>query len=372
MMNRTASLLSAVVLALVSLALVSGPALAAEDGEIPRTASGRPDLSGSYNAATLTPLERPPKLADRPYLTPSEAQAIAEQEREIQEGALEKSDAQRDAPPEGGAKVVGLEHTETGGNEFGAGNVGGYNLFWIDRGTDTYTVDGKIPTSILIDPPNGRMPPMTPDATKKMMALYQHFLRANDGSAWWVEQDGPGPYDGPESLPTSERCLAGFTGAAPTLPSLYNNFKRIVQSDTHVVILLEMIHDARIVRMNSEHPGPEVTKWLGDSIGWWEGDTLVVDTTNFRGGSGMRGGSENTHVVERFTIQPGGNVVYRFTVEDDTVWTAPWTGEYLWNASDDRPFEYACHEGNYSMGGTLRGARLLESEALNGSGTGAH
>ena len=363
-MKRTATLLSIAAL----LALV--PALVAQD-EIPRTASGRPDLNGSYDAATLTPLERPVRLGERAYLTPEEAAEIAEEERLIQEGGVAKSDANREAPPEGGAKVVGLEHTAGGGNEFGAGNVGGYNLFWIDRGTDTYRVDGKIPTSIIIDPPNGRMPAMTEAAQERMRATFAHFLRPNDGTAWWVEHDGPGPYDGPESLPTSERCLVGFTGAAPTFPSLYNNFKRIVQTETHVVILLEMIHDARIVRLNSEHPGPEVTKWLGDSIGWWEGDTLVVETTNFRpDGRGFRGGSENARVTERFTVQPGGNVVYNFTVEDDATWTAPWTGEYLWKADEGRVYEYACHEGNYSMGGTLRGARVLEADALSAASTG--
>ena len=366
-MKRTLSLLSAAVLLLVLV-----PAVGAQDDGIPRTASGRPDLTGTYDAATLTPLERPVHLGERAYLTPEEAAEIAEEERLIQEGAVAQSDADREAPPEGGAKVVGLEHTVGGGNEFGAGNVGGYNLFWIDRGTDTYRVDGQIPTSIIIEPPNGRMPPMTEAAQQRMREALISFARPNDGSAWWVEMDGPGPYDGPESLPTSERCLAGFTGAAPTFPSLYNNYKRIAQTETHVVILLEMIHDARIVRLNSEHPGPEVTKWLGDSIGWWEGDTLVVDTTNFHvGGRGFRGGSESTHVVERFSVQHDGNVIYNFTVEDDTVWTAPWTGEYLWKAADGLVYEYACHEGNYSMGGTLRGARLLESEALSGASTGA-
>jgi hypothetical protein len=338
---------------------------AAEDG-IPRTASGRPDLTGTYDAATLTPLERPASLGNKAFLTVEEARALAAEEQAAQAKGLKQSDGDREAPPAGGAAVVGLEDTATGGNEFGAGNVGGYNLFWIDRGSEAFAVDGKIPTSIIVDPPNGRMPPMTAPAMKEMMARYSSFLRANDGTAWWVEQDGPGPYDGPESLAMSERCMLGFTGAAPTLPSLYNNFKKIVQTEDHVMILIEMVHDARIVRMNSKHPGPEVRKWLGDSIGWWEGDTLVVDTTNFHPESSMRGGSENLHVVERFTMQPDGNVVYRFTVEDPTVWTAPWTGQYIWRASDERVYEYACHEGNYAMGNVLRGARLLEREALEG------
>jgi len=359
MMKRTASLLSA-----AALVVVSAPSLAVEADEIPRTASGRPDFSGSYDAATLTPLERPAELGEKAFLTPEEALALAEAERILVTNANRNSDANREAPAVGGAKVVGLEHTETGGNEFGAGNVGAYNLFWMDRGSDTFSVDGKIPTSIIVDPPNGRMPPMTPTAMREMMARLGSFLRPNDGTAFWVDQDGPGPYDGPESLLINERCILGFTGATPSLPSLYNNFKSIVQTEDYVMILIEMVHDARIVRMGSEHPGPGVKKWLGDSIGWWEDDTLVVDTTNFHPESSIRGGSEKLHVVERFTMQAGGDLLYRFTVEDDTVWTAPWTGEYVWRASDNRVYEYACHEGNYAMGNVLRGARLLEKEAL--------
>ena len=129
--------------------------------EVPRTASGKPDLTGSYDAATLTPLQRPAQFGDKAFLTPEEAQAIAEREQGLQEKGAARSDANRDAPPEGGSKVVGLEETEGGGNEFGAGNVGAYNLFWMDRGTDVNVIDGKIPTSILIEPKNGRMPPLT-------------------------------------------------------------------------------------------------------------------------------------------------------------------------------------------------------------------
>jgi hypothetical protein len=354
--KRIASLLSATTLVVL-------PSLAAGADAIPRTASGRPDLAGTYDAATLTPLQRPEKLGTKAFLTLDEARALAAEEAELVAKGERTSEGDREAPPVGGAKVVGLEETATGGNEFGAGNVGGYNLFWIDRGSDAFAVDGKIPSSIIIDPPNGRMPPMTAAAMKEMTARFSSFLRPNDGTAWWLEHDGPGPYDGPESLAISERCILGFTGAAPTLPSLYNNFKRIVQTDDYVMILIEMVHDARIVRMNSEHPPASVKKWLGDSIGRWEGDTLVVDTTNFHPESSMRGGSENMHVVERFTKKDDGNVAYRFTVEDESVWTAPWTGEYVWRASDDRVFEYACHEGNYAMGNVLRGARLLEREA---------
>jgi hypothetical protein len=237
MKKRTAFLL------LVAVVVGASVALAA-DGPIRRTASGHPDLSGSYDAATLTPLERPAKLGNKAYLTKEEAAALAKEEQEAQAKGLRKSDGDREAPPAGGAKVFGLEDTETGGNEFGAGNVGGYNLFWVDRGTEAFTVDGKVPTSIIVDPPNGRMPPMKPEAQKAMMARFASFLHPNDGTAWWVKTDGPGPYDGPESLAISERCILGFTGAAPTLPSLYNYFKRIVHTDDNEMIENEIMHDS--------------------------------------------------------------------------------------------------------------------------------
>ncbi|HVR28869.1 MAG TPA: hypothetical protein VMS86_04985 [Thermoanaerobaculia bacterium] len=344
---------SLIALLVSGLALSLAAAVVAEDG-IPRTPSGRPDLSGTYDAATLTPLTRPREYGDNLYLTKEEADKIAEAERLRNEERSQVSDPNREAPPEGGD-----------GSEGAAGNVGGYNTFWIDRGADAFNVDGKFRTSILIDPKNGQMPPMTPEAQRERARRFGDRGRGNDGTAWWIDQEGPGPYDNMEQRGTAERCLLGFTGTAPTFPSLYNNFKRIVQTDDHVVILLEMVHDARVVRMSSEHPPAEVKKWLGDSIGWWEGDTLVVETTNFRRESAPgRGGSESARVLERFTRLADGNVLYRFTVEDPTVWTAPWTGEYVWRASDDRVFEYACHEGNYALGNIMRGARLLEEEAL--------
>jgi hypothetical protein len=344
---------------LLSLTLVV-PVLGAQGAGNRRTEAGRPDFSGFYDASTLTPLQRPEEFGDNLYLTPEKASEIVEAAaarviaRDRNRGPI------KGAPPKGGAPPVGI------GDEFretsGAGNVGGYNNFWTDRGTDVFMVDGKFRTSILIDPPNGRMPAMT-DAARQRLIERSKLRRPNDGTAWWLAVDGPGPYDGPESIGISERCITGFTGAVPTFPSLYNNQKRIVQGEDYVMILIEMVHDARIVRMGGEHPPASVRKWMGDSIGRWEGDTLVVDTTNFHLQSRQaRGGSENVHVVERFTMQDNGDVLYNFTVEDPTVWTAPWTGEYIWRASDGKVFEYACHEGNYSMGGIFRGARLLERE----------
>jgi hypothetical protein len=334
----------------VVVALAVPAAMLAAD--TPRTKSGHPDLSGTYDAATLTPLTRPAAYGDNLYLTKEEAEKIAADEAKRNADRSQASDPNREAPPEGGD-----------GSEGAAGNVGGYNTFWIDRGNDAFAVDGKFRTSILVDPKNGQMPPMTPEAQQRLTSRFGEFRRQNDGTAWWLETGKPGPYDDMEVRNSAERCLLGFTGVAPTFPSLYNNFKRIVQTDDYVVILLEMVHDARVVRMNSKHPGPEVKKWLGDSIGWWEGDTLVVETTNFRRESGPgRGGSENAKVTERFTRMADGNVLYGFTVEDPTTWTASWTGEYVWRASDDRVFEYACHEGNYALGNIMRGARLLEKD----------
>ncbi len=342
-------------LALLAFAAIYSLSVEAKQG------GSHPDLSGIYDVATLTPLQRPKEFGYNLELTKAQASAILEEnrlqviERERTRGTV------TEAPPVGGAPPIGI------GDEFretsGAGNVGGYNNFWVDPGSDVFMVDGKFRTSIITQPQNGRLPAMTP-AALALIAERRKLRRPNDGTAWWLGVEGVGPYDGPENLGISERCILGFTGATPTFPSLYNNYKRIVQTEDHVMILIEMVHDARIVRMNSEHPPSSVRKWLGDSIGWWEGDTLVVDTTNFhpltRPG---RGGTENAHVVERFTRQKDGNLVYSFTVEDPAVWTEPWSGEFVWRQSKERVFEYACHEGNYSMQGILRGARLLESEA---------
>ncbi len=334
--------------------LALAAALVAEAG-IKRTASGKPDFSGTYDVATLTPLERPEEFGDNLYLTRDEADEIVKRQQDRVSERSQVSDPNREAPPDGGDGSPGA-----------AGNVGGYNNFWLDVGTDTFSVGGKFRTSIIVEPTNGRMPPMTDMGTARLAKLFAGFRRENDGTAWWLDQEGPGPYDNMEQRHTAERCLLGFTGAAPTFPSAYNNFKRIVQTGDHVMILIEMVHDARIVRMNSEHVPANEKKWLGDSIGWWEDDTLVVDTTNFHPLAGRRGSSPENHVVERFTMQDDGNILYRFTVNDPSIWTEPWTGEYIWKADEGRVYEYACHEGNYALGNIMRGARILERDLLAG------
>jgi hypothetical protein len=346
------------VLAMVSLALASGAW--AQGSDIPRTPSGHPDLSGTYDVSTLTPMQRPRALEDKRFLTDEEAAEIAAQELQRNTARQQDSDPDRGAPPAGGDGSAGA-----------SGNVGGYNSFWIDRGTGAFQIDGEWRTSILIDPPNGRMPRQTEARMAAQSAARaargaQVQRRANDGTAYWLEAglDASGPYDNMEQRPFAERCLLSFSSTAgpPMMPALYNNHKRIVQSEDTVMILVEMVHDARIVRMNAEHDPPEMQKWLGDSIGWWEDDTLVVETTNFRDRPAYSRGSKNMTVTERFRMESADKLVYAFTVEDPTVWSAPFTGEYAWPRSDNKVFEYACHEANYALEGIMKGARVLEAE----------
>jgi hypothetical protein len=327
-------------------------------GDIPRTADGRPDLSGNYDIATLTPLERPKEFGEKLYMTPEEADAViaANKERIAKLEATKNDDPDRKAPPKGGDGVL----------DFGAGGVGGYNTFWVDRGTDGFLIDGKFRTSIIYDPPNGRFPALTDQGKIILGKRFADFRRPNTGTAWWLaEGDGSGPYDNPEDRTTSDRCLQGFgsTGGPPMLPVLYNNMKRIVQTPDTVMILVEMVHDARVIRLNGEHAPEDLRFWMGDSIGWWEGETLVVDTTNFNDNPGMYRATRDLHVVERFTRVDRDTLLYSFTVEDPNIWTEPWSGEFTWPASTDPVYEYACHEANYAMEGILKGARLLEKEA---------
>ena len=320
--------------------LVLAPGAVAQNGDIPRTPSGRPDLSGTYDVSTLTPMQRPEELGEAVALSAERAAEIAEGARRRDERRARPSDPERGAPPQGG-------------------RVGGYNGFYIDNGDAAFQVGGQWRTSILIDPPNGRYPPRVNDTPARGRT-------PNPGTAFWLEAglDAPGPYDNMEQRPYGERCMVGFgsTGGPPMLPVLYNNHKRIVQTEDTVMILTEMVHDARIVRLAAEHDPPTITKWLGDSIGWWEGDTLVVETTNFVDRPAFRRGTGNMTVTERFRMESAGTLIYTFTVDDPTVWTATFTGEYSWPRSGNKVFEYASHEANYALQGIMRGARLLEAE----------
>ena len=329
----------------------------------PRMPDGRPDIQGIFNVATITPVDRPAEFGNRLVLTDAEAAAMEKYEVQRNEKDLAPSAADRTAPPVGGDRTPTKSYLE-GLFRAGGGTVGGYNLVWINPGDRVLTVDGQKRTSIIVDPPDGRVPAMKPDARKRNAVFQARQVSpdAAEGAA-----GGPsGQYDGPEARPLAERCLLGFssTSGPPTLPNyFYNNLKQIVQTRDTVMILNEMVHDVRFVRIGGTHPPAHIKKWLGDSIGRWEGDTLVVETTNFTDKTQFRGSGENLKVIERIRRLEDGNLLYRFTVEDPTTWERAWTGEYTWVASNEPIYEYACHEGNYALSGVLKGARLLESEA---------
>ena len=263
-------------------------------------------------------------------------------------------DPDREAPPDGGDGSGGP-----------AGNVGGYNYFWIDEGDAPNSINGEYRTSIIYYPENGRRPGITAQARQRLGQIYRGF-GPNTGKATWIDWDGPGPYDDPELLTHADRCLLGFssTGGPPMLPALYNNMHRIVQGPDTLMVLIEMVHDARIIRIGGEHLPDDIRKWLGDSIGWWEGDTLVVETTNFNDTPALQPATRNLRVEERFSRLDDKTLLYNFKVEDPATWQDRWEGEYAWPESNERLYEYACHEGNYSMGNILRGARRLEQEAM--------
>jgi len=234
--------------------------------------------------------------------------------------------------------------------------VGGYNAFWIAPGESVLRVDGQPRSSIIIDPPDGRVPAYTAAARERIAAVQAARKAAG------------GEFDHPELRPLGERCITSFGNNAgpPMLPNyFYNNNYQIVQSKDTIIILTEMVHDARVVRMSGTHPPSTVRKWFGDSIGRWEGDTLVIETTNFYQQHGFRNSWENLKVVERLTRRDANTINYRFTVEDPTTFSAPFTGELVFSAMTpgEQVYEYACHEANYGLEGVLRGARAQEAEA---------
>jgi hypothetical protein len=336
----------------------AGKPAAAKPSGIPRTPDGKPDFTGNWTNATITPLERlgsgqPLVLTEEAALAMEASTAAALAAREAD------SDPNREAPPVGGelrkspnAEQTFIERLWQGG----AGLVGGYNSFWIDPGDRVLRIDGTPRSSILIDPPDGRVPALTPDARARVQAAAAERKKLG------------GEFDHPELRPLGERCITSFgpNAGPPMLPNyFYNNNYTFVQTKDAVVFLSEMVHDARIVRIGGQHPPASVRQWFGDSIGRWEGDTLVVETTNFHPQHGFRGSWENLKVTERLTRVDADTIKYRFTVEDPTTFTAPFTGELVFNAMppDEQVYEYACHEGNYGLEGVMSGARAQEREA---------
>ncbi len=289
----TALLASAIVCAITAFADSPAPAT---KWRAPRTADGHPDLQGTWTNATITPFERPEKYGERLILSEQEADEL--------EHAEAKFNATADAPTDPKTKVEDLP--TSCGRGFTGANCG-YNNFWVDPGTKLININGQRRSSMLVDPPNGRMPPLT-DAGKQRVAQRMAALRRGDG--------GGGAADGPEMRSLGERCILSFGSSAgpPMIPLLYNNNYQIVQGKDSVVILVEMVHDARVVRLNSKHRPLNIRTWMGDSIGWWDGETLVVETTNFRPDQSYRGSSQNPEVTERFTRIDPEQILYRFTV----------------------------------------------------------
>jgi hypothetical protein len=282
---------------------------------VPRTPDGHPDLQGVWTNATITPFERPAALSGKPVLSDREAAAVEEQ---AAEGRVD-----RPPPP---------------------GDPGGYNQFWFDRGTK---VVGTRRSSLVVDPPDGRVPALTPAAQK----------RQQEAAAYAAQH----PADGPESRPLAERCILWGTAGPPMAPGPYNNNYQILQGPGYVVILVEMIHDARVIPTDGRpHLPSHIRQWMGDPRGHWEGDTLVVETTNFTGKTRYRGADENLRVVERFQRVAADLIDYQFTIDDPTAFTRPWSADIPMTRSEGALYEYACHEGNYAMMDILAGARAQE------------
>jgi hypothetical protein len=323
----------------------------------PRTPDGKVDLQGTYDISTITPFEREAGAAE----TISESVAATREKETL----ARRARGNRPSNPDRQAPVVG-------------GNVGGYNGFWLDPGDTWITINGERRASIVVDPPDGRVPTLRGGAGGARGAAGRGAAARGRGAAPAApalptsdggEQAAPtgrGAYDNMEQRPLGERCILGFgsTSGPPSLPNgFYNNTKQIVQTPEYLMILNEMVHDARIVRIGGQHLPSNIRKWMGDSIGWWEGDTLVVETTNFTNKTRYRGASQNLKVTERFSRLDDRHLLYRFTVEDPTVFSRPWSGEVPWRPANGLLYEYACHEGNYALGNIMRGARLLENEA---------
>jgi len=298
--------------------LLSAVAVSAQTAKpkIARATDGHPDLQGTWDFAQLTPFERPSAFAGKSSISDEEAEEFAQQR--IESGNKDNR---------GGGAAADVERA--------------YNDFWWDFGKRIAKQ-----TSLVVDPPDGRVPPLTPEAQKRAA-------------------DRRGKYDNPEERPLAERCVLGFNSGPPMIPSAYNNNMQLVQTHDHVVILNEMIHSARIIPLDGRPHAPAGIRSLtGDSVGHWDGDTLVVDTTNFSQEAGFRGASTRMHLVERFTRLDKDTLRYEFTVDDPATWTAKWSASIPMTRTDELIYEYACHESNYGLEGVLKGARFEDQQKL--------
>ena len=358
-MSRNSALLLAVLCAIsapgvVSTATAQARSSDAERWEVPRTPDGHPDLQGNWSNSTLTPFER--EEGKGPVFTSEEVDAIERPTGQI-EGC----------PPSPGTVECGRVLTESGSNEVRLRGQEYNEVYW-DRGSRVATVDGEPRTSLITFPSNGRIPALTPEGQRRKQEYHEFRSRF-------------GQYDHPELRPLAERCLVYYASSPtatlgpPMTPSGgYNNNIRVIQTADYVVIHGEMIHDTRIIRLGEPNrlPAP-VRPWFGDSWGRWEGNTLVVETTNIHPDMGFSEqgdkilNSEDLKVIERFTRVADGSILYEFEIHDPRTYTEVWGGQVPWVKFDQRIYEYACHEGNYALANVLSGARYQERMEAQGS-----
>jgi hypothetical protein len=297
---------------------------------VPRTPDGRPDLQGVWDFRTITPLERPKALGNKKVLSAEEAARFEQQENTRQNRDL-----------------MDLENGH--GGVYPKGGVVPYNEFWYDRGNKL--TDRR--TSLIVDPPDGRLPPWTPEGERRAVA------RAADNR----DSQAAHPHaDSYEDLTLPVRCIIGFNAGPPMTPGAYNNNMQLVQIVGTVAILNEMVHDVRIIPLDGR-PRAGIRQVLGEPRGHWEGDTLVVETSNFAQETSLAGSTSSMQLVERFTRIGPDSLLYEFTVNDPTAWTRPWTAQVNMTKRQFPIYEYACHEGNYGLAGILRGARADEAAA---------
>lgn len=316
---------------------LSLPATAmAQDWEIPRTPDGQPDLQGIWTNSSQTPLVRPEEFGAKGFLTREEAEDVEQGWRDRYDLLAQPIDPERPPPTDGNADF-------------------GYNSFWWDPRDDAIEINGEFRTSIIVDPPDGQIPFVEGGAPG-------HDLRTT-----WRNQPEVEPFDSYALRPLAERCLLTFGSGSgpPMLPILYNSNYQIVQTPEYAMILVEMVHDARIIRLNEGHHDADFGKWMGDSVGRWDGNVLKVETRDFHPQQSFRGSSNEVVMTEEFELLGPGKIRYRFTIDDPLTYTQPWSGEVAMNrkAPEERMYEYACHEGNYAFAGILAGARRLELEA---------
>jgi hypothetical protein len=348
MSHRTSLLVFAASLAVVAAGALEpvaaqAPARRPAASAVPRTPDGRPDLQGNWSNATITPIQRPE--GQPPVLTQAQVEQVEGNRASRIEEEAQASDPDRAAPPVGGDGSTGA-----------AGGVGGYNYFWIDAGDRVAIYNGQPRSSLITIPESGRRPALTPEAQRRIQAARASAPRF-------------GQYDNPENRPMAERCILSFGAnlGPPMMPNyFYNNNYTIVQTPDHVMIMTEMVHDVRVIKLGDRKPlAPHLKPYGGDSWGRWVGDTLVVETTNIHPEQDIVGvaPTDATRVIERFTRADANTLNYEFTVIDPSTYSEPWGGQIPYNRLDALVYEYACHEGNYAMENVLSGARAEEREA---------